>query len=248
MQIGVKVIAVFIFALVTWLPSPVIQPAMSSVLGQVLPSEQSATYTVQRGDTLVAIAGRLGTTVNDLVQSNGLKDPNLLYPGEQLIIPGKAKQDSVPGAVSTAPSVTELKAVSAAAAMTEREQAMFNAVNQQRAAAGLGQLVYEPSLLPIARARSNDMATRNYFSHTTPEGGTVQDLVKEAGLHFGWSSEILARNNYPDDQSVSVAISAFMKSDSHRAHILYAPYTRAASGEVRAPNGIRYYTVMLATD
>ena len=45
------------------------------------------TYTVQPGDTLYAIAGRFGTTVDAIVQLNGIADPNLIYPGQVFQIP-----------------------------------------------------------------------------------------------------------------------------------------------------------------
>ncbi len=47
----------------------------------------AALYIVQAGDTLSAIAERFGTTVNELVAANNLTDPNLLQPGQTLLIP-----------------------------------------------------------------------------------------------------------------------------------------------------------------
>ena len=55
------------------------------------PPEQFVTYTVRRGDTLSAIALRYHTTVQTLVQANDIRDPNLIYVGQQLRIP--ADQD-----------------------------------------------------------------------------------------------------------------------------------------------------------
>jgi LysM repeat protein len=53
------------------------------------PPGQTTTYIVQRGDTLSVIARRYGTTVNDIVALNGLMNPNLIYVGQQLQIPGQ---------------------------------------------------------------------------------------------------------------------------------------------------------------
>ena len=51
---------------------------------QFSPNGQSGTYVVQAGDTLYGIAADLGTTVDALVATNGIEDPNLLYVGETL--------------------------------------------------------------------------------------------------------------------------------------------------------------------
>ena len=47
------------------------------------------TYTVRRGDTLSELALRYGTTVNEIAGINGIVNPNLIYTGEQLLIPTK---------------------------------------------------------------------------------------------------------------------------------------------------------------
>ncbi|MGB1252630.1 MAG: LysM peptidoglycan-binding domain-containing protein [Candidatus Promineifilaceae bacterium] len=47
----------------------------------------AATYTVQRGDTLASIARQFNTTYPLLAQANNIVNPNLIYVGQQLIIP-----------------------------------------------------------------------------------------------------------------------------------------------------------------
>ena len=49
---------------------------------------KTTTYTVKKGDTLSHIAKRFGTTVNELVRLNNIKNPNLIYPGQKLKING----------------------------------------------------------------------------------------------------------------------------------------------------------------
>lgn len=49
-------------------------------------SEQTVIYTVKRGDTLWGISMKFGTTVENLVKLNSVKNPNLIYVGEKLII------------------------------------------------------------------------------------------------------------------------------------------------------------------
>lgn len=55
--------------------------------GQVLRVNGQATqrtYTVRSGDNLSVIASRLGTTVNHLQSINGIRNANLIYPGQTL--------------------------------------------------------------------------------------------------------------------------------------------------------------------
>jgi murein DD-endopeptidase MepM/ murein hydrolase activator NlpD len=60
-------------------------------------------YTVQPGDTLVAIALRYGTTVEAIALANDLANPNLIIPGQRLIIP--PGNQGLPGSqLQTAPT------------------------------------------------------------------------------------------------------------------------------------------------
>ena len=52
-------------------------------------TKPTTTYTVRRGDTLGDIAYRYNTTANALGALNGIKDLNLIYPGQVLRIPGR---------------------------------------------------------------------------------------------------------------------------------------------------------------
>lgn len=47
------------------------------------------TYTVKSGDTLSGIALKHNTTVEALASTNGIKNPNVIFPGQILHIPAK---------------------------------------------------------------------------------------------------------------------------------------------------------------
>lgn len=64
------------------------QPPPQQPPPQQPPPGQEQTYTVVRGDWLSRIAARFGTTVSALAQRNNIVNPNLIYPGQVLIIPG----------------------------------------------------------------------------------------------------------------------------------------------------------------
>lgn len=49
-------------------------------------SSSSVTYTVQKGDTLTAIAKKYGTTINKIASDNNIANPNKIYTGQKLII------------------------------------------------------------------------------------------------------------------------------------------------------------------
>ncbi|MDP8962350.1 MAG: LysM peptidoglycan-binding domain-containing protein [Actinomycetota bacterium] len=50
----------------------------------------SAHYTVRRGDTLSGIGTRYCTSVKALAAANGIRNPDRIYAGQQLVLPGSA--------------------------------------------------------------------------------------------------------------------------------------------------------------
>jgi LysM repeat protein len=68
------------------IPVPCQQPAPPP------PSTSCTTiHVVKRGEYLKVIAARYGTTVTAIVNLNGIKNPNLIYPGQRLRIPVKCQ-------------------------------------------------------------------------------------------------------------------------------------------------------------
>jgi LysM repeat protein len=55
-------------------------------------------YKIQSGDTLSALAGRFGTSVDALAKANGIKNPDLIFAGANLKIPGRTDSFSGPSA------------------------------------------------------------------------------------------------------------------------------------------------------
>ncbi|MGH9069070.1 MAG: LysM peptidoglycan-binding domain-containing protein, partial [Acidimicrobiales bacterium] len=74
----------------------------------------TGSYTVSKGDTLGTIAKRFGTTVAALASANHIGDPNLIYAGQVLALPGgKAAPTPAPApapAAVAAPSTAEVHA------------------------------------------------------------------------------------------------------------------------------------------
>ena len=96
----------------------------------------------------------------------------------------------------------------------------------------------------IAQLRSDDMASIGYFSHTSPSGQTAFSLLDAYLVPHGWAGENLARNNYPDVETVGVAIRDLMASSGHRANILSANYTTLGVAVAFDGAGMKYFTMV----
>lgn len=57
----------------------------------------AADYEVQRGDTLREIASEHGTTIQAIVEANGIRNPDVIYVGQRLVIPGASSGESSGG-------------------------------------------------------------------------------------------------------------------------------------------------------
>lgn len=51
------------------------------------PTPAPKVYVVKKGDTVYKIAKRFGTTMEAIILANNLRNPNLIYPGQILLIP-----------------------------------------------------------------------------------------------------------------------------------------------------------------
>ncbi len=168
----------------------------------------SQTYTVQAGDTLQAIAAKNNTTVSEIVQLNKDRYPTLVT-NPKALHPGWELQVSSDGDVAieiesllmrlarTAnPPTTPEPAVAAAPneKINQVVQQIFEGINQARAEQNLKSLTEDPNLMSIAQLRSNDMITRNYFSHTDPKTGQVlfQILLNDQHYTYLFAGENIA--------------------------------------------------------
>lgn len=75
----------------TFLPLTAAAAPSQSVGGAVGGEEWARVYTVRPMDTLDAIALRFGVSSEALMRINGLRNPNVIYVGQQLIIPEQNK-------------------------------------------------------------------------------------------------------------------------------------------------------------
>ncbi|WP_088187693.1 LysM peptidoglycan-binding domain-containing protein [Desulfosporosinus sp. FKA] len=62
------------------------EPMVHSTMPEPTPAHE--VYVVKKGDTVYKIAKRYGTTMQAIILANDLRNPDLIYPGQILFIPG----------------------------------------------------------------------------------------------------------------------------------------------------------------
>ncbi|MET9427759.1 CAP domain-containing protein [Streptomyces sp. NPDC003036] len=112
------------------------------------------------------------------------------------------------------------------------EAAVLSLVNAERAKVGCSPVRPNAELASLAGAFSLDMAERNFFSHTDPDGDSPWDRAAQAGVP-GLAAENIARGQ-SDAQAV---MDSWMNSDGHRANILNCDYTTLGVGVHFAEGG-----------
>lgn len=109
------------------------------------------------------------------------------------------------------------------------EKEVVELVNQQRAANGLAPLTLSSELSNVARAKSQDMHDKRYFSHTSPTYGSPFDMMKAFGISYRTAGENIAQGY----STPSAVVNAWMNSPGHRANILNSSYTKIGVGYVK---------------
>ncbi|MDF2265136.1 sigma-70 family RNA polymerase sigma factor [Streptomyces coacervatus] len=89
-------------------------------------------------------------------------------------------------------------------------------VNKERAAAGCGALTEDPQLEKAAQGHSDDMAARNFFDHTNPDGADPGQRITAAGYKWSTYGENIAQGQ----QTPQAVMESWMNSPGHRANIL----------------------------
>ena len=191
----------------------ILSAALASSL-TITAAAASVSHTVAAGDTMWKLAVTYQVGTSEIIQANPqISNPNLIYPGQVLSIP---QTD---------------------ASVTQYEAEVIRLVNNIRKQNGLSPLTANWELSRVARYKSQDMADRNYFSHTSPTYGTPFQMIKAFGLSYRTTGENIAYG-YASPQKV---VDGWMNSSGHRANILNASYTQIGVGYVAKGN---YWTQM----
>ena len=99
--------------------------------------------------------------------------------------------------------------------------ALIELVNDDRASINLAPLKINPVLVLAAELKAQDMVSKNYFLHTSPEGLSPWYWFGKAGYNFAYAGENLAID-FSESSDVNTA---WMNSPEHRANILNKNFT-----------------------
>lgn len=99
-------------------------------------------------------------------------------------------------------------------------QDLLKYTNLNREAHGLAPLTLNADLTHAAQLKAQDMFTKNYWAHVSPDGTTPWVWIKDSGYNYLYAGENLARG-FTTSQDV---VTAWMNSPEHRENILSPHY------------------------
>lgn len=125
-----------------------------------------------------------------------------------------------------------LRPPEAHAAEARAASALFVAINAERREDGVPPLVLDPRLSEAALDHVADMARKNYFEHTSPDGVSPYDRMRAYGCEFTVAGEniALAGDEIQADR-------ALFKSAPHRMNTLNPKFTRVGIAVMYASDG-----------
>ena len=188
----------------------ILSAALLLVCACTLPASASTlSHAVQKGDTMWKLAVKYQIGTSEIIAANPqISNPNLIYPGQVLIIP---QLDST---------------------VSSFESEVVRLVNEIRVEQGLKPLTANWELSRVARYKSQDMMDNRYFSHISPTYGTPFQMIRAFGLSFRTAGENIAYGQ----RTPQAVVNAWMNSSGHRANILNSSYTQIGVGYVAAGN------------
>jgi hypothetical protein len=109
---------------------------------------------------------------------------------------------------------------------------LLQATNTQRVNNGVAGLNLNQQLNNAAQAKANDMVTRNYWSHNTPDGQEPWVFITNAGYDYVKAGENLAYGFATSSDTVT----GWMNSPTHRANLLDPDFVDVGFGFANSNN------------
>ncbi|WP_022926754.1 CAP domain-containing protein [Patulibacter americanus] len=95
--------------------------------------------------------------------------------------------------------------------------------NEYRASLGLPGYAVDARVTQAAQAHADDMATRGYYAHSTPEGAAFTTWLDTAGVSWQAAGENIARQN----TTARDVVQAWIASPAHEANLRAPNFTQA---------------------
>lgn len=115
---------------------------------------------------------------------------------------------------------------------------LVSKVNEERQDLSKNQLIVSEKLTEAAQLKANDMASKSYFAHVSPEGKDPWSWLREVNYSFKNAGENLAVN-FVDSEDVH---KAWMNSPTHKANIVRDGFTEigiaTAEGKYKGKDAI----------
>ncbi len=107
---------------------------------------------------------------------------------------------------------------------------LLSETNNERTSRSISPLKSNEQLNQAAQAKAEDMKTKNYWSHNTPEGNQPWIFIDTIGYSYQKAGENLAYGF----SSSNATVSGWMQSPSHRENLLDNEFTEVGFGIVDA--------------
>ncbi|MGK3089804.1 sigma-70 family RNA polymerase sigma factor [Streptomyces sp. WAC01490] len=146
--------------------------------------------------------------------------------------PTKSTRPPAPSTAVPAPKPPPPPAPAPAPPASEGGQ-VLQIVNTERAKEGCGPVTSNDLLATAAQRHSADMASRDYFSHTSPDGTDPGDRITAAGYRWSTYGENIAKGQ----RTPADVMRAWMDSPGHRANILNCSFKEMGIGKVDSGGG-----------
>ncbi|GAA0377143.1 hypothetical protein GCM10008968_36210 [Bacillus horti] len=121
--------------------------------------------------------------------------------------------------------------------LQQREIDVFWQVNQKRAENNVSPLSLHIPLSRVAKEKSRDMHSEQYFDHTSPTYGSPFDMMRHFGISFQAAGENIAAGYQQADQ----VMNGWMNSDGHRRNILSDNFSFIGVGYHYGNSGYNHY-------
>ncbi len=188
------------------------------------------TYQVQSGDTLSLIALRYSVTVDELVQANGLADPDMIYIGQTLVIPREQPQGN--GQIHTVQTGESLAMIAKRYGVSTEQIIAANSLPDINS-------IYSGQQLTIPTAAASPVENTEDVTYTLQRG----DSLYRVSLVFGVTvDDLLAANNLSGPNAVYPGLVVRIPTPGEQTTDVPPDVTPPTTGE---NTGGRTYTVRM---